>query len=72
MSLSCQQGFDWVLPDIMSLVEHHSKFADGLPCKLLIAGSNVLCEDEDYMNSVPSDPDYQRLSDFSAMMAELK
>ncbi|XP_020626220.1 uncharacterized protein LOC110063565 isoform X2 [Orbicella faveolata] len=66
------QGFDRVLPDVTSLVEHYSKFADGLPCKLLIAGSNVLCEDEEYMNTVPSDPDYQRLSDFTAMMAELK
>jgi len=66
------QGFDRVLPDVTSLVEHYSRFADGLPCKLLIAGSNVLCEDEDYMNMVPSDPDYQRLSDFTSMMAELK
>ncbi|KAL9971389.1 hypothetical protein ACROYT_G023909 [Oculina patagonica] len=66
------QGFDKVLPDVTSLVEHYSQYTDGLPCKLLIAGSNVLCEDEEYMNIVPSDPDYQSLSDFTAMMAELK
>lgn len=65
------QGFDKVLPDLTALVEHYSKHADGLPCSLLISGSNVLCEDEDYMNSVPADPDYQSLSDFTAMMAEL-
>ena len=59
------------MKDIAALQER-LRFADGLPCKLLIAGSNVLCEDEEYMNIVPSDPDYQRLSDFTAMMAELK
>ena len=31
----------------------------------------MLCEDEDYVNMVPDDPDYQNLSDFTAMMAEL-
>ncbi|RMX35942.1 hypothetical protein pdam_00005221 [Pocillopora damicornis] len=65
------QGFDKVLPDLTALVEHYSQHADGLPCSLLISGSNVLCEDEDYMNIVPADPDYQSLSDFTAMMAEL-
>ena len=69
--LSFLQGFDKVLRDLTSLVEHYSQHADGLPCKLLIAGSNVLCEDEEYMNMVPVDPDYQSLSDFTAMMAEL-
>ena len=66
-----QQGFDKILPDLTALVEHYSQHADGLPCSLLISGSNVLCEDEDYMNIVPADPDYQSLSDFTAMMAEL-
>lgn len=64
-------GFDKVLPDVTALVEHYSQHADGLPCKLLISGSNVLCEDEEYMNMAPTDPDYQSLSDFTAMMAEL-
>ena len=69
--LMFQQGFNKVLPDLPSLVEHYSKNSDGLPCKLLIAGSNVLCEDDEYLNTVPIDPDYQTLSDFTAMMAEL-
>lgn len=58
--------------DVTSLVEHYAQSPDGLPCKLLIGGSNVLCEDEEYMNLVSDDPDYQHLSDFAAMMAELK
>lgn len=65
------QGFDRVFQDVTSLVEHYSQYADGLPCKLLIDGSNVLCEDDDYVNMVPKDQDYQLLSDFSSMMAEL-
>ena len=60
-----------VLEDVTALVEHYAHHADGLPCRLLIGGSNVLCEDEDYVNMVPDDPDYQHLSDFTAMMAEL-
>ena len=68
---SFQQGFDKVFTDLTSLVEHYSQHADGLPCKLLLGGSNVLCEDEDYISMVPNDPDYQNLSDFTAMMAEL-
>jgi len=60
-----------VFQDITSLVEHYSQHADGLPCKLLVGGSNVLCEDDEYMQMVPDDPDYQTLSDFTAMMAEL-
>ena len=68
---SFQQGFDKVLTDLTSLVEHYSQYADGLPCKLLLGGSNVLCEDENYISMIPNDPDYQNLSDFTAMMAEL-
>ena len=37
----------------------------------MIGGSNVLCENDDYVNMVPDDPDYQMLSDFTSMMEEL-
>lgn len=52
-------------------MEYYSQHASELPCKLMIGGSNVLCENDDYLNTVPDDPDYQMLSDFTSMMEEL-
>ena len=66
------QGFDRSFPDLTTLIEHYAASEDGLPCKLLLAGSNLLCDDDDYMNTPFLDPDYQNLADFTSMLAELK
>ena len=65
------QGFHRSFSDLPSLIEHHAKATDGLPCRLLLSGSNVLCEDEDYVNMPSTDPDYMALSDYRDIYAEL-
>ncbi|EDO27682.1 predicted protein [Nematostella vectensis] len=69
------EGFSRTFTDLVSLIEYYSYHADGLPCRLLLGGSNILCNDDennDYTNSVPLDPDYRLMSDFHSMMEELK
>ena len=56
---------------MMTLIEHYARQADELPCKLTLAGSNMLCDDEDDEHEY-MDPDYQLLSDFHSMMDELR
>ncbi|EDO45008.1 predicted protein [Nematostella vectensis] len=69
------EGFSRTFTDLVSLIEYYSYHADGLPCRLLLGGSNILCNDDennDYIYSVPLDPDYRLMSDFHSMMEELK
>ncbi|KAK3748318.1 hypothetical protein QZH41_006373 [Actinostola sp. cb2023] len=68
------EGFSKTFPDLMTLIEHYAQHADELPCKLTLAGSNMLCDndDEDFTYIEPADPDYRLLSDFHSMMDELK
>ena len=65
------QGFSNTFPDLPSLIEHHARVSDGLPCKLALSGSNVLCENEDYISMSSEDPDYMALSDYRNIYAEL-
>ena len=39
------QGFDKSFPDVSSLIHHYALYDDGLPCRLVLAGSNPLFHD---------------------------
>ncbi|KAK3106297.1 hypothetical protein FSP39_017337 [Pinctada imbricata] len=67
------KGLDKEWPDLLALVTHHTVMSEMLPCTLKLPRKSknpTYKESED--DRKEEDPDYQRLSDFSSMMAALK
>ncbi|XP_029651682.1 tensin-4-like isoform X1 [Octopus sinensis] len=67
------KGLDKEWPNLASLVTHHTVMREMLPCTLKLPrnSQNPTFKDTD-KDDKDEDPDYQRLSDFSTMMADLK
>ena len=60
-------------PDLTSLVTHHTVMSEMLPCTLRLPHktNNPTFKDSD-KDEKEDDPDYQRLSDFTTMMGDMK
>lgn len=60
-------------PDLLALVTHHTVMSEMLPCTLRLPhkSKNPAYKDSED-GKKEDDPDYQRLSDFTSMMAALK
>lgn len=67
------QGLEKEWSDLIALVTHHTVMSEMLPCTLRLPhkSNNPTFKDSD-KDEKEEDPDYQRLSDFSTMMATLK
>lgn len=67
------KGLDKEWPNLASLVTHHTVMREMLPCTLKLprTSKNPSFKDSD-KDDKDEDPDYQRLSDFTTMMADLK
>ncbi|GAB1602223.1 hypothetical protein Ahia01_000501400 [Argonauta hians] len=67
------KGLDKEWPNLASLVTHHTVMREMLPCTLKLPrnSQNPTFKDTD-KDDKDEDPDYQRLSDFTTMMADLK
>lgn len=67
------KGLDKEWPNLASLVTHHTVMREMLPCTLKLprTSRNPSFKDSD-KDDKDEDPDYQRLSDFTTMMADLK
>ena len=70
---SCLQGLDKEWSNLTALVTHHTVMREMLPCTLRLPrkAKNPTFRSSD-KDDREEDPDYQRLSDFSSMMAQLK
>lgn len=69
------QGFDKVFPDIFTLIRHYASEEDGLPCRLVLAGSNPLFHDANgYLMEFMDEEDeaYSSLSNCTSMFRELE
>lgn len=67
------QGLEKEWPDLLALVTHHTVMSEMLPCTLRLPhkSKNPAYKDSED-GKKEDDPDYQRLSDFTSMMAALK
>ncbi|XP_061198365.1 uncharacterized protein LOC133206410 isoform X2 [Saccostrea echinata] len=67
------KGLEKEWPDLLALVTHHTVMAEMLPCTLRLPhkSKNPAYKDSED-GKKEDDPDYQRLSDFTSMMAALK
>lgn len=67
------QGLDKEWSNLTALVIHHTVMREMLPCTLKLPrkANNPMFKDSD-KDDREEDPDYQRLSDFSNMMEQLK
>ncbi|KAK3600133.1 hypothetical protein CHS0354_024785 [Potamilus streckersoni] len=67
------KGLDKEWPNLLALVTHHTVMPEMLPCTLRLPrnSNNPSFKDSD-KDDKDEDPDYQRLADFSTMMAALK
>lgn len=67
------KGLEKEWPDLLALVTHHTVMSEMLPCTLRLPhkSKNPAYKDSED-GKKEDDPDYQRLSDFTSMMAALK
>ena len=67
------QGLEKEWSDLLALVTHHTVMSEMLPCTLRLPhkSKNPAYKDSED-GKKEDDPDYQRLSDFTSMMAALK
>lgn len=66
------QGFTKEFPTLRTLITHHSVMPELLPVPLLLTRHNPAYQDQaDAKEPNEEDPDYNTLSDFRKMMADL-
>jgi hypothetical protein len=67
------QGLEKEWPSLMALVIHHTVMQEMLPCTLQLPRNTANPSyNETERDEKDEDEDYQRLSDFTSMMADLK
>lgn len=71
--LSFFQGFTKEFNTLTALITHHSVMPELLPCPLSLSRYNptFTSDDQNRNDSNDDDPDYNTLSDFRKMMADL-
>lgn len=71
--VSFKQGFTKEFSTLTALITHHSVMPELLPCPLSLSRYNptFTSDDQTRNDSNDDDPDYNTLSDFRKMMADL-